>query len=502
MSEKEAKTLQIGVSRPPLELDDLPTPEEVFKVKKIGTAEIIKVVIGPSLIALGVSIGSGEWLLGPLNVATYGFVGIGWIILVSAVLQTFYNVEIGRFTIATGEVPVVAFGRTPGGFKFWTPWAVFCLYLAFVWGGWVAGAGQALFAIIFGRVNAPAEIATVRFLGIALLCGVFLIVLFGERISRTLEIANAVQVIFLLVSLFIFVLFLVPPDRWVTGFVSLVTPALPPKGSDPTLLGALAGFTATASGLNFFLINYYRDKGYGMGHKVGFIAGMVGGKQEKILAVGKIFPENEKNAALWKRWFRYLTIDQWVVFFGGAILGMMLPSILVGYLATLPGAEKATTANMPVYAAMQLNKLAGPVFFYWALFAGFLILFSTQMVLFEMLVRNFVDAAYGVSERFRSWIHGDPRRFYYPFMIVLGILISILIFQALPTELILISANMSNFGAFFFPFIMMYLNSKLPKPARAPWWSYVVLLLNVLFFGFFFLNFIVKQFTGAPLITF
>lgn len=502
MSAQESKTLQIGVSRPPLEVVDLPTPEEVFKVKHIGTAEIIKLVIGPSVIALGISIGSGEWLLGPLNVATYGFVGIGWIILVSAVLQTFYNVEIGRFVVATGEVPVVAFGRTPGGFKFWVPFAVFCLYLAFVWGGWVAGAGQALFAVFAGRINTAAELTTVRVIGIALLFAVFLIVLFGERISRTLELANAVQVAIVLVSLFIFVLFLVPPDRWVSGLASLITPAMPPKGSDPRLLGALAGFTAAASGLNFMIMSYYRDKGYGMGHRIGFIATLVGGKQERMLAVGKTFPEDEKNASLWKRWFRYLVIDQWVVFFIGAIIGIMLPSILVGYLATLPGAEKATTANMPVYAGLQLAKLAGPVFMYWALFVGFLILFTTQMVLFELLVRNFTDAAYGVSARFRKWIHEDPRRFYYPFMLVLLVVISFLIFQALPTELILISANMANFGSLIFPFVLMYLNSKLPKPAKAPWWSYVVLVLNVLFFGFFFLNFVVVTATGKPLVTF
>ena len=49
--------------------------------------------LGPSLIALGISIGSGEWLLGPQAVGQYGFVGVGWVILISAVLQTFYNVE-------------------------------------------------------------------------------------------------------------------------------------------------------------------------------------------------------------------------------------------------------------------------------------------------------------------------------------------------------------------------------------------------------------------------
>ena len=494
--------LQIGVSRPALKIDDLPTPEEVFKVKKIGTKELFMVVVGPSLIALGVSIGSGEWLLGPLNIATYGFTGIGIVILISAVLQTFYNVEVSRFVIATGETPVAAFGRVPPGFMLWVPLAVLLFFMAFIWGGWVGGAGQALFAAVNGRVNTPQEVDTYKWYGVALLAIVFLITLFGEKISRTLEIVNGLVVAFILISLVILVAIFVPVSYWVSGFVSLITPALPPKGSDPSLLGALAGFTATAAGLNWFILGYYRDKGYGMGHRAGFISGLVGGKQNPMMSSGVTFPENEKNAALWKRWFRYLLIDQWGVFFVGAILGMMLPSILVGYLASLPGADKATTAIMPVYAGLQLGKVGGPFFFTWGLLIGFFVLFSTQMVVFETLVRNFVDATYATSGRFREMIHGDPRRFYYPFMFVLFLVISFLIFQALPTDLITLSANMSNFASIIFPLVMIYLNRQLPKPARSTWWSHLILILNVLFFGFFFLNFAYSKMFGVPLIRF
>ncbi len=53
-----------------------------------------------------------------------------------------------------------------------------------------------------------------------------------------------------------------------------------------------------------------------------------------------------------------------------------------------------------------------------------------------------------------------------------------------------------------FPLVIMYLNSKLPKPARITWWSYLVLSLNVLFFGFFFLNFVWMQVFEVPLVKF
>ena len=86
-------TIQIGVSRPPLPLVDLPTPEEVFNKPKVGGKELITCVLGPSMIALGVSIGSGEWLLGPLGFGKFGFIGLGFLVTISAILQTCYNVE-------------------------------------------------------------------------------------------------------------------------------------------------------------------------------------------------------------------------------------------------------------------------------------------------------------------------------------------------------------------------------------------------------------------------
>ena len=52
---------------------------------------------------------------------------------------------------------------------------------------------------------------------------------------------------------------------------------------------------------------------------------------------------------------------------------------------------------------------------------------------------------------------------------------------------------MSNLGALIMPFALMYLISKLPRPARARWWSYVILVIVAIYFGFFFLNFLVSK---------
>ena len=454
------------------------------------------------MIALGVSIGSGEWLLGPLAIGKYGFVGIGWIVLFSALLQTFYNVEVARFTVATGEVPVVAFTRTPPGIRFWTPFTLMMIYFAWMWGGWASAAGQSLFTLFTGRPNTPQELEWVRLIGVGLLIVAFSIFLFGKKISRTMEVFNTLMVFLILFYLIILTAALVPIALWKEAFISMLKFSRPPSGIDASLLGAIAGYTGFASGMNFMLINYYRDKGYGMGHRVGFISGLLGGKQEQVLSSGVTFSETEQNKKLWKRWFRFLAIDQWAVFFVGAIVGMMVPSILVRYLAILPGAKVPDQANMPIYAASELGLRYGSLLFYSTLFVGALTLFKTQCTILEMLVRNTTDAAYAMSERFRNFLKGDPRRFYYPFAAIMIILISVIIHLALPTSLLVISANTANFAALVFPFVVIYLNSRLPKPARLKWWGYLILILNVIFFGFFFFNFLVVQLRGTPLVKF
>jgi len=233
---------------------DLPTPEEVFGLREIGPAETVQFVLGPSLIALGIAIGTGEWLLGPLNVGRLGFIGIGWVILVSALLQTFYNIEFGRYMIATGEVPVVAFARVPPGAFLWVPFTLVTLFFALIWGGWAKSAAQALFALLYGRVPGDLDSGIVEVLAVLLLAGVFVITVASRRVTRGLELFNGVAILIELILLFTICLLVMPIGVWFEGIRGLITPALPPAGSDATLLGGLAGFTALASGLNWYAL--------------------------------------------------------------------------------------------------------------------------------------------------------------------------------------------------------------------------------------------------------
>ena len=491
----------LGVSRPPLDVVDLPAPEEVFGVRTIGAKEIIKFAIGPSLIALGISIGSGEWLLGPLSVGQFGFVGVGWVIMASILLQTVYNIEHSRYVVATGEVPVVGFGRTPPGFRLWVPLSVFIVFFAFIWGGWAASAGDGLFTLFTGRVvETPQDASTSAWFATALLALVFVIAALSRVVTRGLELVNWAIVGFILIALIILDIAVVPASIWWEGVRGLFTPARPPAGITATELGGLAGFAALASGVNWYVMNHYRDKGYGMGSRIGYIAGLRGERKE-VLPSGVTFPDDEKNTRLWKRWYRYLLLDMWGVFFIGAFLGMLLPTILMTHAVRLVG-ETPTTETVPVFVATVLRDQYGGALFFFAILLGTLILFSTQLGIFEAMVRNFTDGLNGISPGFRRLVAGDPRRFYFAFMAVLIVVIAILIRLSLPVRLIQVSANMSNLGALIYPFVLIYLNSKLPRAARPSGWQYAVLLVCVVFFGFFFINFLFEWVAGQPLVAF
>ena len=280
--------------------------------------------------------------------------------------------ECSRYVIATGQAPVVGWGRVPPGYLLWVPFSVFVIIFAFIAGGWAASAGQGVYALVHGEV-APAGAEEPRLWAIALLLLVFAITAAARRISRTLELANWLMVGVILVALVLIDLFVVPFSLWWEE-IRGSSPRLRRRPGSPPPNSVVCWFHRLASRLNWYVMGHHRDKGYGMGHR-------------------------------------------------------------------------------------RHQPCAAPI-----------------------------DR--GLSEAF-----------YYPFMLVLLVIIAVILHLALPVELVQWSANMSNLGALIYPLMLMYLNSKLPRPARPRPRHYVLLVANFLFFGFFFINFI-ADFFGDPLVTF
>ena len=72
--------------------------------------------------------------------------GFLWLAVVGVTLQYFLNMEIERYTLATGETAVAGFVR------FWKPWGVlFCVFTIVpnMWPGW-ATSGVTIFTFLMG----------------------------------------------------------------------------------------------------------------------------------------------------------------------------------------------------------------------------------------------------------------------------------------------------------------------------------------------------------------
>ena len=97
--------------------------------------------VGPGVIVLGISIGSGEFLLGPTAFVRYGLTLL-WVTTVAVFLQTVFNTELMRYTVATGEPVFTGFMRTGPSPSAWA-WVYSLLYfMQSGWPAWAANAGQ------------------------------------------------------------------------------------------------------------------------------------------------------------------------------------------------------------------------------------------------------------------------------------------------------------------------------------------------------------------------
>src|SRR3712207_2916223 len=81
-------------------------------------------VIGPGIVAAGVGMASGEFILYPYIASQVGLVFV-WAAFVGLATQYFLNMEIERYTLATGETALTGFSR------YWRHWGLVFAILAY-----------------------------------------------------------------------------------------------------------------------------------------------------------------------------------------------------------------------------------------------------------------------------------------------------------------------------------------------------------------------------------
>ena len=446
--------------------------------------------VGPGVIVLGASIGSGEFLLGPAAFVKYGL-SMLWIVGVAAVLQTLLNVEVMRYTLATGEPVITGFMRTRPHSTFWAWFYSILYFLQMGWPGWAGSAAGAVFFLFIKRLPVAAEAGTVYAIGAGLFVLCAVILTFGRRIERTLEYLNWVMIVVIIGGMGILALLFVPASTWlgaVVGFAGfdLRTGSFNflPAGADFFLLGAFAAYAGGGGVANLTLSNWARDKGYGMSSIVGFIPAAVGGKKVTLAHSGSTFKPTLAALQQWKGWWRIVRVDQWGVYFTGAMLGMALPALL--YVTFLPAGTDIRGLGIAAALAQAVATQKGAIFGGAIAVLGVWILFKAQLDILDGMTRAITDILWTGSARIRAWRGGDVRIVYYAVLAVITAWGIMALRLTQPIILLSLSANMAGIVFIISSLHLLYVNTRLlPVELRPPMWRRVALVALALFYGLF-----------------
>jgi hypothetical protein len=320
-------------------------------------------------------------------------------------------------------------------------------------------------------------------------CVGFLLV--GRRIERTLEMLNWIMIGVIMSAFLVIGMLYVPGGTWLSAAVGLGGFDKPsgafmfmPAGMDFVLLASLVAYSGCGGITNITLSNWARDRGYGMGERVGYIPAAVGGQKVNLAHTGFIFQPDAANMKRWQGWWRVVRADQWGVFFTGGILGMVLPALL--YVTFLPRGTDIRGLGIAAALASSIGAQVGYAMATVIALLGAWLLFKTQLDNVEGMVRALTDILWTGSERLRAWRGGDVRRVYYSVLgvVVVWGLIALRLVQ--PIVLLQIGANVAGIVFIFTALHLLYINTKLlPVALRPPMWRRALLVFMSLFYGFF-----------------
>ena len=462
---------------PLIQLPDrtLPAPRQAEMPPPVS----LRRMLGPGIVLVGLSIGSGEFILWPRLTSEWGF-ALFWACWIGVTIQFFLNMEIGRYTLATGESAVTGFIRLWRGFG---PVFLVCATLPWAWPGWATGAGT-LLAWEFGGSVTLYAIAGL------LLCGVVLSI--GPVVYRTVEviqIALVGMVFTLVLGLAWFVI------RWdsVTALAagSLRFGYVPEGMHLPLLLGALA-FAGVGGTGNLAQSNYIKDKGYGMGRWIGRITSPLTGREEATSELGVVFEASDENLARWHVWWRRANLEHFFSFYLLCLFSLALFCLLTHSLLGDASSDSEGLGFIADQAAV-LNERFGPLARHVFIGAGVCVLLSTEIGLLDSVARISVDVFAASFPRDGGW---PLSKLYFAFlwgMIAFGVLVLSAGFSQ-PLQLLVLSASLNAVVMFLYSGLLIWLNTRsFEAPLRPSALRIGALALSFLFFGYFSIITIVDQ---------
>jgi hypothetical protein len=276
-------------------------------------------MIGPSLVLLGLGLGSGEILLWPYLSSQFGL-GIIWAAVIGITMQYFINMEISRYTIIKGESVFVGFSKMNRSLPYWF---IFSTFIAWFWPGIIATSAKVFsIGIGFWRFD---------YLAICALVAIGIVLTLGKSVYKTVEKLQKIIICIGIPSIIIITLSIITPQDiniLLKGLIGIGDGyRFIPLGHEGfslfVFLGALA-YAGAGGNLNLAQSFYVKEKGYGMCKgKIGISNAIL--NKKRIDIEGKEFDLNKENISIFRRWWHNISLEHfWIFLVTGAVTIILL----------------------------------------------------------------------------------------------------------------------------------------------------------------------------------
>ena len=431
--------------------------------------------MGASVILLATALGSGELILWPYITSQVGL-ALVWLSAVGITVQWFLNMEIERYTLATGETAVTGFSRM------WLPWGIVMILGAILpntFPGWASSSG-AIVTYLFGMSEDAGPIIAAIFL-IAIALSVTLSPVVYSFLERVQMVLVAIIVVFIILAIFI------ATDA--SAWVGVITEA--PKGAAnlprywteigaTAILGAVA-FAGAGGASNLAQSNWARDKGLGMGITIPNIVSPITGEEVAAPSLGYVPPDTEENRRRWSTWWKIANQEQLITFW---FIGLVLLIGLCVLVFSTAGVQENIGTDLAFIQdeARILGERIAPWFSAFFLVAGFVMLFSTNVGIVDYVARITGDSlkvTFLKGSEFWS-----ESKIYITVVWIMAIGGSLLLLTGLqPIVLLVIASTGGYFVMAIYSTLLVLLNNRhLPEFTRLKGWRLPVMIFCAVFY--------------------
>ena len=328
-------------------------------------------LVGPGVVLVGLAIGAGELIIWPVTTARFGAT-VAWAAVLGVSLQLVINLEVGRYTLATGESVYAGFARVG---RAWVPVFLALNVLGWLLPGWARICAGAVKALVVGPAG-PGE----PWAWTALTFVVVAAVMFGPRhVYRTIERTTVCLVVVMLIGLVIIAVKVATPESVAELARGVVSIGSIPEGLPLYVLFSAIVFAGAGGTTNLMLSYYLLDKGWGMAAGAGYHRG----RAYRVM-------ESDENNGRWRAWLRHLRNDQMIFFW--ALNTLIILLFILSALAVLHAEGIIPSQEMLVLEeAAILERIWGRPGALLFLVVGIACLFSTQLTLLDGVSRSLAD---------------------------------------------------------------------------------------------------------------